>query len=92
MLWLYRTGWSRNVRRHGACSPIKYASSLAVCWALWAYHYKVQTDFSRPGKLTDNSLIELFNLSLREGWRRNARSTHDGGTAMKAGLTSHSMT
>lgn|GEM_PF-6522759 len=32
---------------------------------MWAYHYKVQIDFSRPGKPTDNSFIETFNGSLR---------------------------
>jgi len=33
---------------------------------LWAYHYKVRIDFSRPGKPTDNSLVETFNGSLRD--------------------------
>jgi putative transposase len=33
---------------------------------MWAYHYKVQIDFSRPGKPTDNSFIETFNGSLRD--------------------------
>ncbi|BBP98361.1 putative transposase [Burkholderia sp. SFA1] len=32
---------------------------------MWAYHYKVQIDFSRPGKPTDSSFIETFNGSLR---------------------------
>ena len=31
----------------------------------WAYWHKVELDFSRPGKLTDNALIESFN-----GWLR----------------------
>lgn len=34
---------------------------------LWAYHNKVQIDFSRPGKPTDNCFIETFNGSLRDG-------------------------
>ena len=33
---------------------------------LWAYHNKVQIDFSRPGKPTDNCFIETFNGSLRD--------------------------
>jgi putative transposase len=33
---------------------------------LWAYHHKVQLDFSRPGKPTDNSFVETFNGSLRD--------------------------
>ncbi|KWF34083.1 hypothetical protein WT56_08465 [Burkholderia pseudomultivorans] len=40
---------------------------------MWAYHYKVQIDFSRPGKLTGDSFIETFNGSfgdecLNLGW------------------------
>ena len=31
----------------------------------WAYENKVILDFSRPGKPTDNALIESFNGSLR---------------------------
>ena len=33
---------------------------------LWAYHQKVQIDFSRPGKPTDNAYIETFNGSFRD--------------------------
>lgn len=33
---------------------------------LWAYHHKVQIDFSRPGKPTDNCFIETFNGSFRD--------------------------
>lgn len=32
---------------------------------LWAYHYKVRIDFSRPGKPTDNAFIESFNGTFR---------------------------
>jgi putative transposase len=28
---------------------------------LWAYHYGVRIDFSRPGKPTDNAYIETFD-------------------------------
>jgi putative transposase len=31
----------------------------------WAYLNKVELDFSRPGKLTDNAFIEAFNARLR---------------------------
>jgi putative transposase len=33
---------------------------------LWAYANKVQLDFSRPGKPTDNAFIEAFNGSFRK--------------------------
>ena len=33
---------------------------------LWAYHHGVRTDFSRPGKPTDNTFVETFNGSLRD--------------------------
>ena len=33
---------------------------------LWAYHHKVQTDFSRSGKPTENCFIESFNGRLRD--------------------------
>jgi putative transposase len=32
----------------------------------WAYIHQVKLDFSRPGKPTDNALIEAFNGRLRE--------------------------
>jgi len=34
----------------------------------WAYQHGVTLDFSRPGKPTDNALIEFFNGSLRDEW------------------------
>ena len=33
---------------------------------LWAYANQVTLEFSRPGKPTDNALIESFNGSLRD--------------------------
>jgi putative transposase len=33
---------------------------------MWAYHYRVKIDFSRPGKPTDNCHIETFNGSFRD--------------------------
>jgi putative transposase len=32
----------------------------------WAYEHKVVLDFSRPGKPTDNAMVERFNGRLRE--------------------------
>jgi putative transposase len=32
---------------------------------LWAYQYKVILDFSRPGKPTENALIESYNGRIR---------------------------
>ena len=32
----------------------------------WAYWNHVELDFSRPGKPTDNALIEAFNSRLRQ--------------------------
>jgi putative transposase len=32
---------------------------------LWAYHNRVQIDFSRPGKPTDNAHVESFNGTFR---------------------------
>ena len=33
---------------------------------LWAYHFKVRIDFSRPGKPRDDCYVETFNESLRD--------------------------
>ena len=32
----------------------------------WAYEKKIEVEFSRPGKPTDNAFIESFNGSLRD--------------------------
>lgn len=32
----------------------------------WAFLNKVELDFSRPGKSTDNTFIEAFNSPLRQ--------------------------
>ena len=32
----------------------------------WAYEHKVEIDFSRPGKPTDNAMVESFNGRLRQ--------------------------
>lgn len=33
---------------------------------LWAHHQKVAIDFTRPGKPTENSIVESFNGSFRD--------------------------
>ena len=33
---------------------------------VWAYQYRVQLDFIRPGKPVENSYIESFNGRLRD--------------------------
>ena len=33
---------------------------------MWAYHHKVEIDFSRQGTPTDNAHIESFNGSFRD--------------------------
>ena len=33
----------------------------------WAYRHRVQLEFSRPGKPTDNAFIEAFNSRFRDG-------------------------
>ena len=35
-------------------------------WPQWAYLNGVELDFGRPGKSTDNALIEAFNGRFRE--------------------------
>jgi putative transposase len=32
----------------------------------WAYNNRIELDFSRPGKPTDNAFIEAFNASVRK--------------------------
>ena len=34
----------------------------------WAYERGVELDFSRPGKPTDNAMVESFNGRLRQEW------------------------
>lgn len=56
------------------CSRIGYPKTIRVDrgsefisrdMKLWAYQRGVTLDFSRPGKPTDNTFIELFNARLR---------------------------
>lgn len=32
----------------------------------WAYNNRIEVDFSRPGKPTDNAFVESFNASVRK--------------------------
>jgi putative transposase len=47
---------------------------------LWAYQNRVQINFSRPGKPTDNAYIETFNMTLRT----ECLDTHWFGTIAEA--------
>jgi putative transposase len=56
-------------RRRGKPKSIKVDNGpefTSKALDLWAYANKVKPDFSRPGKPTDNALIESFNGSFRE--------------------------
>jgi putative transposase len=58
----------RVVREQGAPGTIRVDNGPEfICKELdlWAYGNKVQLDFSRPGKPTDNAFIEAFNARLR---------------------------
>jgi putative transposase len=59
----------RLVRKRGAPKSIRldngpeFISRVLDQWAHWT---KVELDFSRPGKPTDNAFIEAFNSRLRQ--------------------------
>ncbi|MBU3693448.1 MAG: transposase family protein [Rhodocyclaceae bacterium] len=59
---------NRLVRHHGAPKAIfaDNGSEFTGRLAMGAYHHDVRLDFSRPGKPTDNSVVETFNGSLRD--------------------------
>ena len=49
------------------CLDMYYGSEfISKALDKWAYENKVTLDFSRPGKPTDNALIESFNGSFRD--------------------------
>lgn len=57
------------VRRHGAPTRVFVNNGSELSGRmmdLWAHHHRVQLDFSRPGKPTDNAFIESFNGSFRD--------------------------
>jgi len=60
---------SRLIRERGKPKSIwvdngtEFTSKVMEQWAQWN---KVQLDFSRPGKPTDNAMIESFNGRLRQ--------------------------
>jgi putative transposase len=53
----------RGVRK--SCSAITGPSLPVRSWTCGLYHKRVQVDFSRPGKPTDNAHVESFNGTLR---------------------------
>ena len=61
---LQRLKASRGTPKHIVCdNGSEFASRIMD---LWAYGNKVQIDFTRPGKPTDNGHVESFNGSLRD--------------------------
>ena len=56
-----------ELRRNLAHSPPSHISKmvLSTVHVGWAYLNGVELDFSRPGKPTDNAMIEAFNARLR---------------------------
>lgn len=53
------------------CIPLRLQSDngsefISKSLDRWAYENHVTMDFSRPGKPTDNALVESFNGSLRD--------------------------
>ena len=80
---------SKIVQKRGAPTAIRCDQGTeftAEALDQWAYNNKVELDFSRPGKPTDNSFVESFNSTVRKellntNWfdsletaRRHARS------------------
>ena len=58
----------RIAKEHGRPQAIRVDNGpefISKDLDLWAYWNKVKLDFSRPGKPTDNALIESFNARLR---------------------------
>ena len=58
----------RVAEEHGLPQAIQVdngAEFISKDLDLWAYWKKVKLDFSRPGKPTDNALIESFNARFR---------------------------
>lgn len=60
---------SRIVARRGAPIAIRCDQGTeftAEALDQWAYNNRIELDFSRPGKPTDNAFIESFNASVRK--------------------------
>jgi putative transposase len=59
--------------QRGAAQRIKTGNGsefISKAMDKWAYEHKVTLDFSRPGKPTDNAMVERFNGRLREACPR----------------------
>ena len=57
------------VRQRGQPKTIKTDNSsefISKVMDKWAYERRIELDFSRPGKPTDNALVESFNGHLRQ--------------------------
>lgn len=60
---------SRLIAKRGAPISIRCDQGTeftAEALDQWAYNNRVELDFSRPGKPTDNAFIEAFNASVRK--------------------------
>lgn len=60
---------SRIVAKRGAPIAIRCDQGTeftAEALDQWAYNNKIELDFSRPGKPTDNAFVESFNASVRK--------------------------
>ena len=77
--------FDRIIRERGGPKAIRVNNGPEfMCKALdhWAYWNRVELDFSRPGKPTDNAFIEAFNGKLRaecfdENWFLSLRDARD---------------
>jgi putative transposase len=47
-------------------AAIKGIEFMAEALDQWAYNNRIELDFSRPGKPTDNAFVESFNASVRK--------------------------
>ena len=60
---------TRIVTKRGAPIAIRCDQGTeftAAALAQWAYNNRIELDFSRPGKPTDNAFAESFNSSVRK--------------------------
>lgn len=61
---------SRVVVQRGAPTALRWDQGTeftAEALDQWAYNNRIELDFSRPGKPTDNAFVESFNASVRKG-------------------------
>ena len=77
--------FDRIIRERGGPKAIRVSNGpefMSKALDHWAYWNRVELDFSRPGKPTDNAFIEAFNGKLRaecfdENWFLSLRDARD---------------